>query len=367
MAWSDESQSLHVRVRAFVTASCQGRPVPESFDALAIDLVRFQARFIPGYARLCRSSDIDLDHISRSSQAPAVPSSVFKWVRVATFPQGEEEKQFQTSGTTLGACGTHWIREIATYQQASVAWARIALALRGRLPILVLGPSPEEAPHSSLAYMFGLFVQAFSLPVPSEEIYFVRGNALCLEALQRRILQCVDEEHLACLVLGTSFAFVHALDALGSKRCPLPPGSRIIHTGGFKGKSREVPLGELRSRMASTFCIDEKAIGMEYGMTELSSQFYESILRNQIAPWGIYEEPPWTNVIPVHPETLIPVEEGEIGIARIEDLLNVDSAFAILVPDRVRRVKGGGFELLGRFPGAPPRGCSIGMDELLQR
>jgi hypothetical protein len=44
--------------------------------------------------------------------------------------------------------------------------------------------------------------------------------------------------------------------------------------------------------------------------------------------------------------------------------MNVDSAAFVLAADRVRRVPGG-FELLGRAPGAPPRGCSITLDEML--
>ena len=51
---------------------------------------------------------------------------------------------------------------------------------------------------------------------------------------------------------------------------------------------------------------------------------------------------------------------------KIIDLLNVDSAVAVLTQDRVRRVAGG-FEILGRLPGAPPRGCSLAIDELLGR
>ena len=56
--------------------------------------------------------------------------------------------------------------------------------------------------------------------------------------------------------------------------------------------------------------------------------------------------------------------EVSIGFARIEDLANVDSAFAIVTQDRVRRVDEG-FEFVGRSLGAPPRGCSIGLDEML--
>jgi hypothetical protein len=78
--------------------------------------------------------------------------------------------------------------------------------------------------------------------------------------------------------------------------------------------------------------------------------------------------------VPVDPETLAPVAPGAVGIAKILDLMNVDSAVAVLTQDLVRRVPGGagdgedaGFELLGRAAGAVPRGCSIAIDELLGR
>jgi hypothetical protein len=99
-------------------------------------------------------------------------------------------------------------------------------------------------------------------------------------------------------------------------------------------------------------------------MTELSSQFWEATLVDGGARHGVYIEPPWARVVPVDPETLVPVQDGEIGIARIEDLMNVDSAAFVLAADRVRRTSSG-FELLGRVPGASPRGCSIALDELL--
>jgi hypothetical protein len=112
--------------------------------------------------------------------------------------------------------------------------------------------------------------------------------------------------------------------------------------------------------------MNEARIVSEYGMTELSSQFYEATSRVPDARPGVYVEPPWARVVPVDPETLAPVPSGEIGVARIEDLMNVDSAFAVLAADRVRR-DGVGFELLGRLPGATPRGCSIAIDEILDR
>ena len=45
-----ESDALHARARAFVTAFERGAPMPESFDALASDLARFQGKHVAGYA-----------------------------------------------------------------------------------------------------------------------------------------------------------------------------------------------------------------------------------------------------------------------------------------------------------------------------
>jgi hypothetical protein len=70
--------------------------------------------------------------------------------------------------------------------------------------------------------------------------------------------------------------------------------------------------------------------------------------------------------VPVDSTTLEPVPEGEVGIARIIDLGNVDSAVAIQTQDRVRRVPGG-IMLLGREMGAPARGCSLAIEEFLAR
>jgi hypothetical protein len=360
----DASDSLHRRARAFVHAFDAGLPMPEPFDALAADLARFQALRVDGYGRLCRARGLDLARIRSAAEAPAVPTDAFKVSRVAAFPEGEARAVFRTSGTTLGTRGVHEIRDPTTYDQAAVTFGRWALAsdLADRLPVLVLAPSPDEAPDSSLSHMLGLFAEHFGKPAQGPT-YFVQGDVLDVAALDACVARALVE-HEAVMLLGTSFAFVHLLDALEDAPFRLPPGSRVMQTGGFKGRSREVDATTLRRDLSRTFSTSLGSIVGEYGMTELSSQFYEATLRSSAARPGVYVEPPWARVVPVDPETLAPVAPGEVGIARIEDLMNVDSAFAVLAADRVRRVDGG-FELLGRAPGAPPRGCSIAVDEIL--
>jgi hypothetical protein len=210
--------------------------------------------------------------------------------------------------------------------------------------------------------MLGAFAEEFprSGPAVSErETYFVADGAVDTDALARTLDALGRDRPVPLLVAGTSFAFVHLLDGLGARSLPLPAGSRVMTTGGYKGKSREVDPAELREALGRTFHVPTTSVIGEYGMTELSSQFYEDpITRADV-------EPPWARVVPVDPETLQPVPLGLEGIARIEDVANVDSAVAVLTQDRVRRVPGG-FELLGRVPGAPPRGCALAMDILLR-
>lgn len=351
MSALDESERLHSRARAFASAFVAGGPPPEPFDALAADLARFQASHVEGYARLCRARGIGPARLSRAAEAPAVPTDAFKVARVFAFDDAAAIATFRTSGTTVGTRGVHRFRDVATYEAAALAFGRPALAqdLPEDAPVLVLGPSRREAPDSSLAHMTSLFAERLGRPAG----VFVRAGALDADGL-RRTIEALDAP---ALVLATSFALVHLLDALRGAGLPLPCGGRVMQTGGFKGRSREVEAATLRAEVARTFGVTEARIVSEYGMTELSSQFYD---RGD----GLHREPPWARVVPVDPVSLEPLPPGEIGIARIEDLMNVDSAFAVLTQDRVRRV-GDGFELLGRAPGAPPRGCSIAIDEML--
>lgn len=369
MVWdATESDALHERARGFVRAFEAGAPMPESFDALATDLARFQAAHVAGYARLCAARGADPSLFRAAIDAPAVPTEAFKVSRVAAFPQPLTLATFRTSGTTLGARGTHEMRKPRTYDAAALAFGQWALTqgtppLPKTSPVLMIAPSPKELPDSSLTHMMQLFAQTFGASPRGENDYFIRDGVLELAALDARVAEALVAKS-PILLLGTSFAFVHLLDAVEDAGFRLPQGSRVMQTGGFKGKSREVDATELRKELSRALGVEPRAIVSEYGMTELSSQFYEGTLRDDAFPSSVYIEPPWARVVPVHPETLAKVADGEEGIARIEDLMNVDSAFAVLAADRVRRVPGG-FELLGRWPGAAPRGCSVAVDEIL--
>jgi len=352
------SRALHARARAWVAAWEAGEASPETFDGFACDLARYQRDHAPGFARLCRARGVDTFAIAED--IPPVPTDAFKLTRVGTLAEGEAVTTFETSGTTLGARGRHHVRDVETYDRAAVAFGRRWLArdLGAKSPVVVLG---AWDPSSSLAHMCRRFVEAFG--EPGAATWLFDGEVFDVGAFDERVAFALTEER-PMLVLATSFALVHFLDALGDTPFALPRGSRVMQTGGYKGKSREVPAEQLRAAVARTFGIDPRAVVSEYGMTELSSQFYERTLFDPSARHGVFVEPPWARVVPVDPTTLAPVPAGVVGIAKILDLLNVDSAVAVLTQDQVRRTDDG-FELLGRLPGAPPRGCSLAIDEIL--
>ena len=64
------------------------------------------------------------------------------------------------------------------------------------------------------------------------------------------------------------------------------------------------------------------------------------------------------------PVSLVQVPEGEPGLLCHHDLANVGSVACLLTEDMGVAVADG-FRLLGRIPGAEPRGCSLAIEELL--
>ncbi len=353
-----ESDALHARVRRYVASSEGDR---ERFDELALAIAAFQIEHVEPVRRLTSARGFDPRRARSVAELPALPVDAFKLRRVAAHPPEFDLRVFRTSGTTQGSerRGEHAFRTLDTYRAASIAWGLEHLT-RGMRParLFVLAPSSIELPDSSLSFMIDAMAEALGMS-PRHLVSLERG--LDFEAFEAEAAACADAGE-PVLVLGTSFAYVYLLDALDGRSRPLPSGSRAMITGGFKGRTREVPEAELRREIARALGLDAAQLVGEYGMTELSSQLWEPSIEGGA---GRYRTPAWLRVEAVEPDTLEPVAPGEVGLARFVDLANVDSAIAVQTVDRIRVVEGE-VELLGRAPGAPPRGCSLAIDDLLR-
>jgi hypothetical protein len=357
----ERSDELHERVRRFA----RGEP-GEDFETLGLSIARFQAENSPGFARLVRARGSSLE---RLGDVPGVPCDAFRLARVAVHPPELDEVRFATSGTT-GDPGLHCMRTTRTYREVSLSWGGRALTSSwdGPSVVVALARPPGRPAMSSLGFMMRAMIEAFDgRPLdPAREFdadevgrWLVDSDGVDVAGLSRATeLACARGEPL--LVLATAFALVALLDALNGRTLPAPERTIVMQTGGFKGRTREVAPDRLRADVARTFGIEPEQIVGEYGMTELTSQLYERRASS------IYLEPPWLRVVPVDPATLEPVPPGELGIARIVDLGNVDSAVVVIAEDLVRRA-GGGIELHGRRSGAPARGCSLAVEALIAR
>ncbi len=354
-------EALFERVHALIRRLSDGSRDDRARDELLRDMLVFQKRQIPAYNRLCAA---------RATREPGLPTDVFRFARIASHPKTEDCVLFRTSGTTHGTRGVHAFRTLDLYDLAAQSAARYALFPDvARMPLVMLAPRAEDAKDSSLSYMLSRFASWFG----SRVVWAWSDHGLDLDTLERSLLEATRAEEPIAL-LGTSFALVHACDELSERRFSVPAGSRIMQTGGYKGRSRELAPSSLRALLTQTFGVAEPYIVAEYGMTEMSSQFYELTLREATLEGSVSKvrpaserrlwNPGWTKATPVHPETLEPVHQGEHGILRIDDLANLDSVAAIQTSDLAAAFDDG-IELLGRDPSAAPRGCSLATEEAL--
>ncbi len=327
-------------------------------ERLAVDVFRWQRGHNPVLARVADAS-LDGRAVTGIDDIPALPTDVFKAARVACFAPEHTARVFRTSGTTREARGEHPFDDLSLYELAAVSAARRWLLPEARYRFVLLASDERAASDSSLSFMLARFVDAWG--EGDRDAFCVTGAGLDAARALGRIADA-EREGVAVALLGASYGFVHLVDAMGEGRSPLPPRSVVMPTGGFKGRSREVEPAAFHAMLGERFGVGRTQIVGEYGMTELSSQAYEAH-REGCAP-GVYRAPPWMRVTAVDPVTLARVPDGEVGLVRVVDLANLGSAVAIQTSD-LGRVRAQGFEVLGRAPGATPRGCARALDAAL--
>ncbi|MDH5589067.1 MAG: acyl-protein synthetase [Gemmatimonadota bacterium] len=335
---------------------------PDAFDAWALRCFAVQYDGCDPYRALCDARGVTPANVDRWEDVPAVPATAFKHLDLVVGAPEAAELVFRTSGTTAGpgGRGRHYVSRAGLYRAACVTAFRSHLLPDGVRPhLLSLVPSPGDAPHSSLSHMMGMVAEELC----SASGWYVDGTgSLDVEGF----VEAADRAEAPVVVAGTAFSFVHLLDALSARGggVVLPSGSRVMETGGFKGRSREVSRDDLYGMVHTLLGVPPVRVVNEYGMTELLSQLYEPVLTMGEAGRGLHRPPPWLAVRALDPVSLDPVPEGSVGLLAFFDLANLGSISHLLTQD-VGSVTPEGVRLTGRLPGAEPRGCSRAMDELL--
>lgn len=343
-------------------ASFIAEPHPERFDSLALDVFRFQYEHNALYRRFCDRRGRVPGNVERWRDIPAVPTSAFKAELSIDTPAPGEGRVFVTSGTTRGRenRGRHRVPDLELYRRAALSsFERWVLPDDARPRFLVLAPALEEEPSSSLCQMIDWLAVEFGAGAPE---YFVSGGAVDVSRLAWRLRE-LEPIREPILLIGVTYAFIRVLDACvpSERRFRLPYASRVVDTGGTKGRSRPMSRNGLLRAYWELFGVPGYYVSNEYGMTEMCSQFYDDAIRNHVL--GRKRDrakipPPWVRTLVVSPETLEPVAPGERGLLRHLDLANAGSVAALQTED-IGALVGEGFEVFGRAEGAELRGCSL--------
>ena len=405
---------LRQRIERFVVAG-EG-----DFGELAGAAARFGYERVEPYRRLCERRGIAPEALDDWREAPPVPTSAFKSLRLAA---AEPREIFRSSGTTRGAdrrsvhhhpypdlyrtvidatfpaaclpARSHDPGDRSRADNGASESGDSGAGRGGRLPILSLIPDRAAAPDSSLSFMAAHVFERHAAPGSA---WAVQEAGIDLDRACRWLADRSTTDEPA-LILATALALVLLLDRLedlaaapaaaGSASSPsprasaaavptrldrapvsspgaagpagrpvrLPAGSRVFETGGFKGRRMATTPEDVRRRARNLLGLDRQAIVREYGMTELTSQAYSR-------PGGErLRTPPWMPFRVLDPDTLEEVEDGETGLLAFFDLANLGSVCHVLTEDLGVR-EGDAFRLLGRASGAELRGCSLTAEEL---
>ncbi|MFW5966955.1 MAG: acyl-protein synthetase [Persicimonas sp.] len=343
----------------------------ERFNTLAASVFRRQFEKNDSYRTFCENRGVSPNDIRNYRDIPAAPTDAFKHVRLTTA--AEPTRTFRTSGTTAERRGAHHFETLAVYHAAlAPTFRRFCLPDLASIRMLVVAPSARDLPDSSLSFMLDELVERYG---DAASAFFVTPTAegelrLDIDRL-RDALAAAESEEAPTMVLGTAFAFAEFFERCDAS-FELPEGSRIMETGGFKGRTKSISKETLYELFDQRLGVPRRRCVSEYSMTELSSQAYtDELWRNHRGldgnRTGVFQTPPWVRVEIVDPLDFKPLlEPSSEGLIRWYDLANTESVVAIQTSDRGRVVEGGGFRLLGRADDAQLRGCSLTIEEIVE-
>lgn len=349
-----------------IFACISHRNVPD-FNDLALRIFAHQLRYNEPYARYCAAQGVTLQASPASWESiPPVPAAAYKEAALSTFDPANAELVFETSGTTQGGLsGKHYMENSTLYDAALLAGFHDAVLYDApeRLRYFLMVPNPHERPQSSLGYMMRRVAEFYG---DGNESWYLHGDTFDVDRFIADARTAAKEDAPVCIA-GTAFAFVQLVDELrerGITSLPLPAFSRIMETGGFKGRTRIVNRAELYAGLANILSLPQGRIIAEYGMTELTSQYYDDVIvSGSNGEARVKRAPAWLRARVVGPNGKT-LPDGVVGALVHVDLGNRSSCVAIQTEDLGVATGNGGLVLLGRDQDADLRGCSLDAEQL---
>jgi hypothetical protein len=311
---------------------------PSAFNALALDIFRYQSVNNAVYGKFLHFLGVSSQSVQEIEDIPFLPIELFKSQQVVT---GEfiPEEVFTSSGTSGAETSRHYLRELEIYRQSFTKGFELFYGPIEDYCVLALLPAYLEREGSSLVLMADDFIKKSNHPLSG--FYLNNLNQLAAN------LKSLANQHQPTLLLGVSFALLDL-----AEQFPQALGNTIImETGGMKGRRKELTRNELHQTLQFAFEVEK--IHSEYGMTELLSQAYSK-------GDGLFNCPPWLQIlIREQDDPMSYAPAGKTGGINVIDLANIDSCSFIATSDLGRKHADNSFEVLGRFDSSDVRGCNL--------
>jgi hypothetical protein len=359
--------SIYDEVLSFIEA-----PRKESFEALALEVFRYQFSHVAPYREYCVQRGVTSGAVHSLDQIPAISTVAFKYARLeSSEAPSSAARLFLTSGTTVGkdGRGRHMVVRPEIYRVSALTHLRRMLFPDGaRMPILALHPTADRMPESSLSQMISWCIEEFGT---SPNLCAATGYGI-ETAAAIEFLNEMQRRGAPVCILGTTASFAALFEAMRMQRIvlQLPSGSRLMDTGGAKGQITPLSAEAMVSASELMLGIPAPFVINEYGMTEMCSQLYDATIFNSSddsAPdRRIKLPPPWLRAVALDPVSIEPVDEGAIGLLSFFDLANVGSVCALMTED-FGVIENGEVRVLGRAAAGGPRGCALAIEEFAER
>lgn len=342
----------------------------KDFDALALEVFRYQAEHNSVYQKYLQCLQIQIDSVQNIEQIPFLPIEFFKTQTVVT---GENQPQviFESSGTTGQNTSRHYVKDPEFYLKVA---EQIFEKFYGKLSdfkILALLPSYLERTNSSLVYMVEHFIRksgnpdsGFYLDDYEKLAQALKGNrGEEKEKYENSEIQTSDNKrrNKKTLLIGVTFGLLDFAES-GIDLSFLKDQDNLIvmETGGMKGRRKELLREEVHEILTNAFSV--KTIHSEYGMTELLSQGYSY-------GEGVFELPVSMRILlrDVN-DPFSYINNARSGGINVIDLANIDSCSFIETKDLGSyqlsensniEPQASKFRILGRFDNSDIRGCNL--------
>ncbi len=327
----------------------------DSFNSLALQVFTYQYENNRIYRKFCRSRKVHPSMVQSYQQIPPVPVGAFKEADITCTLIDEAETYFQTSGTTSGKQGRNYHRDLEVWTASMKShFEDNIMKDKSRVKMAILFPHPKEMPNSSLSQYLYTAIRDYGT---EDSVYIANNGAYDFEKLVLFLLES-ERTNTPVYLLGATFSFIHFVEYMRGKNLQfqLPEGSRLMDTGGSKGRAIEMSSVQFKQMVSLEFTLPVEDCVNMYGMTELSSQFYDQ------SGSGQQKAPHWVRTVVINPENGLCVQDGERGILVHYDLANFHSVLGVMTED-LGISKKGEFYLLGRSEGAEAKGCSLAVEQ----